>query len=133
MAHWRTMLEGKYLAHYHLETDDGQTPDVVVTIDRCEAGEVIGDGGRKSRKPLLYFVGKTLPLVVNATIGKTIQGMYGAETRGWHGKRIAIYSTTTERAGETLRCIRVRPQIPNDTGAGRKPLAPAKPREPGED
>lgn len=107
---------------------DLQGKDVTVTIDRVVAGELTGQGGRKSKKPLCYFreskSGK--PLALNATNCKTIAAMYGNDTDGWVGKRVTLYPTTTQMGGETMECIRVRPQVPKQAGQTEQ-------REPGED
>lgn len=103
--------------------------DVTVTIDRVTAGELTALGGRKSKKPLCYFresqSGK--PLALNATNCKTIAAMYGNDTDAWVGKRITLYPTTTQMAGETVECIRVRNVVPPD-----KTAQPAPAQDPAE-
>ena len=111
---WRSMYEGKYLGAWNLVDADGNKRDCVVTIARVEASEIVGEGGKKNKKPLIYFQGKALPMVVGKTVGKVIAAMYGNETRSWEGKRITLYSTTTSVGGEEKDCIRVRPRIPED-------------------
>jgi hypothetical protein len=86
--------------------------EATVTIERVEAGTLIGSGGRKSRKPLVHFKGKDRPLALNKTNAKIIAGMYGADTAQWAGKAITIYPTKTEMAGETVDCVRVRNVVP---------------------
>lgn len=84
-----------------------------VTIARVVGGEVTGVGGKKNKKPVLYFEGKSKPLAIGATIGKAIERMYGPKTEEWVGKRITLYVTTTNAmSGEVVSCIRVRPTVP---------------------
>jgi hypothetical protein len=109
MAHWRSMIESQWLRHHDIE---GHEP--VVTIVRVVGGEVVGQGGKKSKKPVLYFQGKEKPLAIGATIGKTIERMYGPDTADWVGKKIKLYVTTTESGGETVGCIRVRQGVPEE-------------------
>lgn len=104
MADFRTMYDAQCLFAFHL-----QGKEVTVKIAKVDAGELIGDKGKKSKKPMVYFEGKDLPLGLNKTNGKTISAMYGNDTSAWIGKHITIYPTTTKFGGETVDCIRVRP------------------------
>lgn len=109
MPDYRRMYDDKeHLYSYDLP----QGRDVVVQIDHCEAGEIAGEKGRKSKKPMLSFVGEKKKLALNKTNGKTIAKLYGKDTDEWAGKWITLYATTTDFGGETVDCIRVRPQIP---------------------
>jgi hypothetical protein len=53
-----------------------------------------------------------LPLELNPTNRKTIQQLYGTKPSAWVGQFITLYPTTTEMAGATVDCIRVRPTVP---------------------
>jgi hypothetical protein len=109
--HWRAMTDrqGPWLYAEHLPRDR----DVVVVIERVVLGEVIGEKGRKTKKPVIHFRGKSRPLALNATNAKTISGLYGPMTEAWPGKSIALYVTTTKDAhDEVVDCIRVRPKVP---------------------
>ncbi len=107
MPHWKTMTECNWLIAGHLNGKD-----VTVTIDRVVAGEVVGEAGRKSKKPVLFFKGKKLPLALANTNAKSIAAMYGNDTTNWTNKRVTIFPTTCRLGGETVECIRVRPTIP---------------------
>lgn len=111
----------------HIGAWDLEGRDVVVTIERVTAGEIIGNGGRKDKKPIVSFVGKEKTMIVNRTNGKTIATLYGPKVEEWKGKRITLYTAMTrspDGSGD-VECIRVRPKIPN------KPLpAPEKTSEP---
>src|SRR6185295_18707375 len=124
MPHWRSMMDSKYVFAYDL---DGK--ERTLTIARVEGGELEGDKGRKTKKPLVYFkeakTGK--PLALNATNGKTIERLYGANTDEWIGKRVTLYPTTCEMAGETRDCIRIRPRAP--TGRASAPTEQPAPLE----
>lgn len=120
MADWRSMYEGKYLGAWHLVDGQGNKVEAVVTIERVEASEIVGEGGKKNKKPLIWFRGKSLPMVVGKTVGKVIAAMYGNETRNWEGKRITLYSTVTSVGGEEKDCIRVRPVVPPEPAPPKK-------------
>ncbi len=104
MADFRTFFDSQCLFAFHL-----QGKEVTLTIAKVEAGELVGTGGKKSRKPMCYFDGKDLPLGLCKTNGKTIAAMYGNDVSAWVGKKITIYPTTTTFGKETVDCIRVKP------------------------
>jgi hypothetical protein len=107
VADYRTMFDSEYLGSWDLAGADR-----TVTIDRVEAGELTGQGGRRARKPIVYFRGKKKGLALNKTNAKVIAALFGADTKNWIGKLIAIYPTRTQFGAEQVDCIRVRPTIP---------------------
>lgn len=135
MTHWKSLMDRKYLFAFDLEGKDR-----TLTIERVVAGELEGEKGRKTKKPLCYFAesksGK--PLALNATNSKAIAKLYGNDIEGWVGKRITLYPTTTEMGGETVECIRVRTRVPPEPRGRSVEPAPnetqaPEPREPGSD
>jgi hypothetical protein len=115
MSDYRLMYDAEYLHACHL---GGRT--AVVTIARVTAVELIGEKGRKSKKPAVHFKGKALPLAINRTNGKAIAALFGTDTAKWIGKSIAIYPTTTEMGGKVCDCIRVKPQAPAAPSAAQE-------------
>lgn len=115
MPHWKSLTDRSFIYAFDL---GGR--DVTVKISKVVAGELTAVGGRKSKKPLVYFEGKEKPLALNATNAKTIAGLYSNYTEKWVGKLITMYPTTAEMAGEVVEAIRIRPIVP-------KPTATAKP------
>jgi hypothetical protein len=109
MGDYRKLYDKDYLGSWDL---DGK--DATLVIQKVVGGELTANGGRKSKKPLVYFEGTKTgkALVLNATNGKTIAAMYGNDTDEWVGKKITIYPTVTQFGAETVECIRVRPGIP---------------------
>ena len=112
MTDFRLMFDSEYLYSFHL---GGR--EVTITMSKVEAGELVGEGGRKAKKPLVYFEGKEKPLALNKTNARTIAALYGNDTKGWIGKKIAIYPTTTQMGGKVVDCIRVRPNAPRGRAA----------------
>ena len=114
---YRSLYDSEYIGHWDLEGRD-----VVVTIEKVSGGELVGNGGRKSRKPILYFAGKQKGMVCNKTNGRTIASLYGPKVESWAGKRITLFTSTARdpSSGSEVECIRVRPQVP----------PPPKPAEP---
>jgi len=111
----------------------------------------IGNGSKREvrKQPKLTLETRageaiTLPLLLNKTNAKTIAQLYGNKPGLWAGKLITLYPTTTEMAGDTVDCIRVRNSVPNeleatggkDAGKGRASVpapAPVPAEEPDED
>ncbi len=130
MPHYETMFDKTYLGHWDLPVGR----EAVVTIAKVTGVVVIAPGGVKNKRPAVWFEGKGKALLCNKTNARAIAAMYGPLTEDWAGKRITIYRTTTEMAGEQKQCLRVRPTIPTDKpSAGHLAKAPvAPPPEPAE-
>lgn len=107
MPDYRLMFDSEYLYAAHLLGKDTR-----VTIERVEAATLTGQGGRKAKKPVLHFKGKSLGLALNKTNAKTLSALYGKNTEDWIDKDVILYPTETQMGGETVECIRIRPQVP---------------------
>jgi hypothetical protein len=107
VTHYRSMFDNDYIGAWDL-----QGRDVVVTIAKVEARQLVGEGGRKARKPVLHFRGKKKTLAIGKTNAKVIARMYGPDTANWIGKQITLFPSQTEAGGETVDCVRVRPTVP---------------------
>ena len=118
MPDYRGMYDRDYIGAWDL-----QGRDVVVTIARVEAKELVSQGNRKNKKPVVYFDGTEKGLALNKTNGKAIAGMYGTKTEDWIGRKITIYATRTQMGGEEVDCVRVRPTPPAD-GTNSKAAKP---------
>lgn len=127
---------------YAYDLEDAQGRDVVVQIEKAWGGELIGEKGRKSKKPMVKFAGREKSLALNKTNGKAIAKMYGKDATKWVGKWIALYVTTVDYNDEIRDCIRVRPKEPlppqkRTTGARRdaatEPAPPQSDAVPSED
>lgn len=115
----RAMYDKEYLYAYDL-----QGKEVTLTIEKVVRGELMGTGGRKNKKPVVYFKEgaekKGLGLCI--TNARTIASLYGGfEIEKWIGKRIVLYPTTTLFGGATVDCIRIRPVVPGAKPAKREP------------
>jgi hypothetical protein len=110
VTHFNKYFDKEYLGHWDLT----EGKDATVTIEKVEAGELHKPGAKKGdKRPLLTLRGTDKKMVVNATNAKAIANLYGAHVEEWIGKRIALYRTTTNGpGGNTVECIRVRPQAP---------------------
>lgn len=106
---YRTLFDRDYLGHFDL-----QGREVTVTINKVVGGNLTSVGGRKSKKPIVYFEGKEKGLICNKTNSKTIAAMYGNYVESWVGKKITLYVSTTRSpdGGEDVECIRIRPKQP---------------------
>jgi hypothetical protein len=122
---YREMFDHLWLKCFHLRGQEHR-----VRIAKIESGEVIGESGRKSKKPVLTLDWQRgsppgvekLPFAISKTDGKTIAGMYGPDPRAWFGKEVILFPTTTQLSGKTVECIRIRPTVPKQlTGKVREP------------
>lgn len=114
MTDYRSMYEKNYLGSWDLPDDR----DAIVTIVRCEPGKV-SNGTKTEKKPLLFVSGSKgpidKPIVLNATNGKSIAGIYGNKVESWVGKPIALYKTTVNGVGGgQVEAIRIRPTAPKE-------------------
>ena len=89
------------------------------------------DGGRKEKELFsIAFKGASKQLILNATNRRTLSQAYGASTKNWIGKRVAIYvQEDVKMAGKTVSGLRLRSISPSVTA----PFTPPQPKpEPAE-
>jgi len=104
---YRSFFDRDYIAAFDLNGKD-----VTLTISKAIGGELTAQGGRKSKRPVVYFEGREKAMVLNRTNGKTIAALYGNDVNAWVGKQITLFPTTTTFGSETVECIRIRPAVP---------------------
>lgn len=109
MPDFRSMYDRDYIFAFDLAGKD-----VTVKIVRVEAATLTGSGGRKAKKPVIFFDGKDKGLALCKTNSKTIAALYGNDTDNWLGKSITMFPTTTQFGPDTVDCIRIRPQTPKE-------------------
>jgi hypothetical protein len=105
-----------------------------VQIESVAGGTLVGEKGRKTKKPFVRFKGIEKPLALNATNAKTIAAIVGSnDTERWIGQWLTLYpSTTQDPNGATVDCIRIRPKaptppVPAATPAPKPTVAAPKP------
>lgn len=128
MSDYRGMFDRDYIGAWDL-----QGRDVTVTIASVKAGELVGEKGRKAKKPIIRFERTEKAFAANKTNCKIIATMYGNDTRKWVGRRITMFATTTEFSGATVECIRVRPQVPAEAKRGKTGEPPPLAEQPAHD
>lgn len=126
MSHWKSFMERDYIFAFDL---NGR--DVNVQIRAVTGGTLVGEGGRKTKKPVMFFHGKEKGLALNATNCKTLTALFGSpDTEAWKDGWITLYPTTTEMNGEQKECIRIRPRKPAIAGRIKPEVArPPQPHE----
>lgn len=118
MTHWRDLQDDRKNPGLYAEHLAGA--DRVLRISAIRAGQLVGEKGRKTRKPMICFDGVDLPLAANVTNCKMIAKLLGtAVIEEWVGRWITLYPTTTTMDGETYECIRVRPKLPTPPKDGK--------------
>lgn len=104
-THFRKLFNPLYLGSHDLE----QGKDYTVTIEKIERDvEVIGDGGKKQKKPIIYFKGAPKPMILNSTNSKMIAKILGSKyIEEWTGKSVTIRVVQEKGFGENMDVIRV--------------------------
>lgn len=105
-THWKRLMNPDYIGAYWLPEGE----DVTVTIDYVVREIITGTGGKKEECTVAHLKG-VKPFILNATNSKTIAKLYGPYIEDWAGKRITLYASTTRMAGDTVECLRIRPQV----------------------
>lgn len=110
MPHWKRLINPDYLGAYSLEPGK----DMILTVKSVGREEITGTGGKKEECPVCRWQEDQKPMVLNVVNMKTIAKMYGSDTDGWIGKRVQIYASTTKFGGDTVECLRIRKDPPED-------------------
>lgn len=109
-THYKKLINPDYLGAYSL--DPGK--DMILTIKTVGREMITGTGGKKEECPVCHWVEDQKPMILNVTNMKTIAKMYGPYIEHWAGKRVQIYGTTTKFGGDTVECLRIRKDPPED-------------------
>ena len=108
-THWKKFDNPNYLGAYSLM--DGQTSEMVVTIDKVIIEDVKNEKGSDQCK-VAYIKGQK-PLILNATNCKIITKIYDTPyIEDWSGKQITHYVAKIKAFGDTLDALRIKPKIP---------------------
>lgn len=114
MPHWKKLMDKEMLYAFDL---DGR--DVTVTIEKVLGGELTGEQGKKTKKPVAHIKGKTKKLALNVTNCTTIEQLTGtSDYEKWTNIRVTLFPTTTQFGTKTVDCIRIRPYLPDSKSKG---------------
>jgi hypothetical protein len=106
-THWKRLMNPDYIGAYWLPEGE----DVTVTIDYVRREMITGTGGKKEECSVAHLAGGVKPFILNATNSKTIAKLYGPYIEDWAGKQITLFASTAKLAGDTVECLRIRPQV----------------------
>lgn len=109
-THWKRLINPDYLGAYSLEAGN----DMILTISAVKREMITGTGGKKEECPVCHWKENQKPMILNVTNMKTIAKMYGPYIENWAGKRVQIYASTTKFGGDTMECLRIRKDPPED-------------------
>lgn len=101
----------------YVSAPDLQGKDINLTINHVAMESV---GSPSENLPVIYFMGTQKGLVLNKTNGQTIAEQHGDESDQWQGKKITLYPTSTDYAGRTVPCIRVRTAMAGGSDIARQ-------------
>lgn len=105
-THWKRLINPDYIGAYALP------PGMDMTVEILSVGrkKVTVSGGKKEDHTVVELRGQK-PLILNSTNSKSIARLYGPYIEDWAGKRITLFASTAKLAGETVECLRIRPQV----------------------
>ena len=104
-THFKKLLNPLYLGSHDLEKDK----EYKVTIEKIvQDVEVIGEGGKKSKKAICHFKGANKPMILNATNMKMIAKVLNSPMiEDWIGKTVIIKVIQERSFGELMDVVRV--------------------------
>lgn len=105
-THWKRLMNPDYIGAYALPPG----MDMTVEIVRVAVEKVVVSGGKKEEHTVAKLKGHK-PWILNATNQKSIARLYGPYIEDWAGKKVTLYASTAKLAGDTVECLRVRPQV----------------------
>jgi hypothetical protein len=107
-----TTLRDLFPSNY-ICAEDLKAKDRILTIASIEKEEMYDRKERKMvLKPVLYFEKAQKGLVLNITMARVIEKLYGKNADLWISKRIIIFPTEELSYGEVKDVVRVRPALP---------------------
>lgn len=127
---YRAFFDSKILRVWHLQGK--QRLFRIVRVTRLTSQMFNGVARQTTMQPKLELATRDgeivpWPLLLNKVNAKVISQLYGKRPSAWVGKWIQLYPTTTERQGETVDCIRVRPQVPGSERKSKRAETPSEP------
>ena len=110
-THYKKLINPDYLGAYSLEP--GQ--DMILTIKSVGKEVITGTGGKQEECIVCRWVEDQKPMILNVTNCKTISKMLKTPyVEKWAGHKVQIYATTTKFGGDTVECLRIRKDPPED-------------------
>lgn len=110
-THWKKAFNPEYMGAFSF--NEGEREKIVKIKSVSEAVEITGDGGRKEIKPVVFFEGQHLPLILNRTNSKAITAAVGSPFfEDWAGKSISLYVAQVKAFGDVIDAVRVKSIAP---------------------
>lgn len=81
---------------------------LTVTISGVTLEELQMQGGKKEKKPVVYFEESDKSLVGNKTNIMAIASQLGPETDDWTGKQVTLVPAKDRLGGKLVDCIRIQ-------------------------
>jgi hypothetical protein len=105
---FRSLYEHKYIGAWNLINATGKRLEARVVIERVNGEIITGEGGKKERKPVVYFRGKKLPMILSKRNGKAIESIHGSNINEWIGKEITLWVERRMAFGKMTDVLSVR-------------------------
>lgn len=105
MAHWKQIIEGKYIGAYCL---DGK--DLIVIIESIGKEEVKTE---QTKDCLVAHLKGQKPMIINSTNCKVLTKLFDSpNVEDWINKPFTVFPTKVRAFGETVEALRIRPTLP---------------------
>lgn len=98
---------------------NGQAVKPILEIESADVVENTYNGETK-KQIVLSFVGKEKVLGLNVTNARRLAQLIGPDSDEWAGFRIRLFVDQTEMDGKTVDCIRIFPDLPEQTALKAK-------------
>lgn len=110
LTHYRKLRDPNYIGAYELMPSEGETIELVVTIEGVKKEEL--KNAEKNQGMVLYLRGHK-PMIVNSVNAKSITAALGSPfVEHWIGKQITLYVVKIKAFGEFMEALRVRKEAP---------------------
>ena len=107
-THWKELMNSPYLGVYSLKDNK----NIIATIKNTKDEEIVGEGGRADRKPVVYFYEDIKPMVINATNAKVLAKLCKSNfIDDWKNVKVEIFADKVRFRGEFIEGLRVKESV----------------------
>jgi hypothetical protein len=104
----------------YIRCADLRGKDVTKTIAKVQVDALQMKGGKKEKKPVIYFSDSEKMLVLNKTNAMAIAKYLGPETDAWAGKQVTLMPAKDRMGPDIVDCVRIKDCPGNDGGSGNE-------------
>lgn len=110
-THWKQSFNPEFVGAFTFQPGEVSRIVRIDFVNPCVA--ITGTGGKTEDKPVVYFDGDDLPMILNRTNSKAISKAVGSPFfEDWAGKHIELYVEKVKAFGDVVDAIRVKTIAP---------------------